>query len=62
MSNPQLSTMHAWLLAASVLGLFLCGVAGLTGAGTNKDAWFGVLYLLVAVIAFAGLAKLLLPR
>jgi len=36
MSDHQLSTLHASLLACSLIGIFLCGVAAIAGAIDNR--------------------------
>jgi len=62
MSDHHLSTLHAWLLACSLIQLFLCGVAAITGAIELQPTWAGALYLLVAVIALTPVAKILTTR
>ena len=60
--DHALSTAHAWLLAATIFGLFLLAVAAIYGAGNNANSWVGALYLGTGVLSLTSLARILSPR
>lgn len=62
MSQQRLSTLHAFLLACSVLGILFVGIAAGSGAANTIESWQGAIYLAVALAAFTMLFKLLTPK
>ncbi|MCH2136614.1 MAG: hypothetical protein MK101_08530 [Phycisphaerales bacterium] len=68
MSDQGPSNAYAWLLASSVILLFICGLVGLFSALNQMPFWSdlptmgGALWLLVGALAFAATARILTPR